>query len=428
MNIINPSIKIFSTLKNIMSNEIYKLPIEHDKYKNFYHVNFANKSLVSKEGNVISVDTGRPILKNIRNDGVFVTIKNNDNYSNISISRLLGIVFLELPSYLGGNYKLSTIKHLDNDLENYLLDNLKWESCSERNIRIWNEKRNNILLKYTVPNYSQERNGWYPNPFECKEIPGYYFIPGFDNRIVITKDGSIFNLLTNKILPVILNHNGYPTFSMRVSNITKTFSVHRTLSKMFIKIPDKYKNITDLEVNHIDGIKVNFCLDNLEWCTRIENHEHSYKIGLRDHTFKPVLRRNILTNEIKYYRSKTDCCLDNNLAMTTLSDYLSSWKSGRITKDWNVFKYDDSKNWVTLKSYEIIENSIDGCINVVAENILTKEIIRDYSIKNICKKLGFSYGTVMTYKIDRNTSFKNWIFYKHEDIQLSIAAMPIYNA
>ena len=39
-------------------------------------------------------------------------------------------------------------------------------------------------------------------------------------------------------------------------------------------------NQNELQVNHIDGNKLNNRLDNLEWCTNQENRVHAVKIGL----------------------------------------------------------------------------------------------------------------------------------------------------
>lgn len=55
----------------------------------------------------------------------------------------------------------------------------------------------------------------------------------------------------------------------------KCLYVHRIVCSVFLG------DLQNLNVNHIDGIKSNNCLDNLEVCTYSENMLHAYKLGLR---------------------------------------------------------------------------------------------------------------------------------------------------
>ena len=80
------------------------------------------------------------------------------------------------------------------------------------------------------------------------------------------KDGKIFN-------PIACS-NGYQMVRLRGS-IQKICLIHRLVAKAFLPNPENKK-----EINHINGIKTDNRLENLEWATRTENMRHAFKTGL----------------------------------------------------------------------------------------------------------------------------------------------------
>ena len=69
-------------------------------------------------------------------------------------------------------------------------------------------------------------------------------------------------------------HGGYYFFRMPHKKFTKT--IHRLVADHFIDNPNNYP-----EVNHINGIKSDNALNNLEWCTRKQNMQHAHSTGLK---------------------------------------------------------------------------------------------------------------------------------------------------
>ena len=101
------------------------------------------------------------------------------------------------------------------------------------------------------------------------------------------------------ILKLCLCSMGYPMVSLGINGKMKSKRVHRIVAETFISNPEGKPNI-----NHINGIKTDNRMENLEWCTQKENVHHSEKNGLAKHARGEKAGRSKITKadamEIKY--------------------------------------------------------------------------------------------------------------------------------
>lgn len=110
-------------------------------------------------------------------------------------------------------------------------------------------------------------------------------ILGYEEIYSIRKDGQVLSHaritksgkpLEDKWLRPGLNGSGYLRVNLRKNEKVSTHSIHRLLATAFISNPSNYPII-----NHINGIKTDNRLDNIEWCTYSRNNQHAYDTGLK---------------------------------------------------------------------------------------------------------------------------------------------------
>ena len=114
---------------------------------------------------------------------------------------------------------------------------------------------------------------------DIKGYEGYYQVSNLGrvkslDRVATYSDKKVHHLKGRVLKPMVTKH-GYEIVDLRKDRKRKTSKVHRLVAIAFLDNP---KNKP--QVNHIDGVKLNNNLNNLEWVTNAENIRHAYKKGL----------------------------------------------------------------------------------------------------------------------------------------------------
>ena len=157
---------------------------------------------------------------------------------------------------------------------------------------------------------------------------------------LITLDGKVFSMITMKFLKPNIGDRGYLSAQLYdKKGSSKRCLIHRLVAEAYLP------NIENKEqVNHMNGIKSDNCLLNLEWNTSSENNKHAFRTGLRfvddkrrqmGHELKERRKKIVLDLSTGvYYDSMQEAAESVNLHFKALSAMLTG-KRKNITN----FKY-----------------------------------------------------------------------------------------
>jgi hypothetical protein len=114
------------------------------------------------------------------------------------------------------------------------------------------------------------------------------------------------NMLREKILSSSIGRREYPAVNLWLDSRRVIAYIHRLVAEAFIPNPNGYSII-----NHKNGIKTDYSIENLEWCTIAYNNAHALSSGLRKrkYTYDDRQRDEIIQkidNGISYMRLKKE--------------------------------------------------------------------------------------------------------------------------
>lgn len=216
------------------------------------------------------------------------------------------------------------------------------------------------------------------------DYPGYYEIPGYSNY-VLSKDGIVINRKKGTSLKGSKNPAGYVNFRLTDdTGYTLTFGRHRLLLYVFKPI----ENIGEMVTNHLNAIKGDDRLSNLEWTTITDNLKHAQKMGLMEFT-KEVFVRNCRTGEVKHYLSYVDCAEALNLSKDAIS-YRVKTEGKKVFPELLQYRSNSDSDWYIPNPLELLRASTGNYRALYVKNIITEEIVFYPKLTDFCNESGIS--------------------------------------
>lgn len=165
-------------------------------------------------------------------------------------------------------------------------------------------------------------------------------VKGFEGIYEISNFGNLKSFKKEKngyILSNVNKKKGYVSVILKSKELKKSTRIHRLVAETFLENPENKS-----QVNHINGIKNDNRLVNLEWCTSSENVNHSIRMnenqlnGMINYNQnirpKKIVQKSLSGLKIEVFNNskeaflKTGVCARNILQVASKTEYKKGLK------------------------------------------------------------------------------------------------------
>ena len=211
----------------------------------------------------------------------------------------------------------------------------------------------------------------------------------------VSNYGEVRNDSTGTLLKGSVANNGYHMVHLRY-RIDKYCSVHRLVMKAFCPVED----MDELQINHIDGDKLNNYIENLEWSTALENMRHSFQTGLQRYEMKPCHMYDLEGSYIKSFINSNEAARELGVDRNNILRCLNNEQQHYLKYQFKTFKKDKIDEWSHPNKNRVYVYTDDG------------EYVDTYESQTECAKaFGVSNSSISRY-INNIRKLRGFVFSK----------------
>lgn len=199
----------------------------------------------------------------------------------------------------------------------------------------------------------------------------------------VSDSGEVRRDTNNYMMKPYIQHE-YAHVTLQINKRAKRFNIHRLVAIAFIPNPENKPY-----VNHIDGNKINNCVNNLEWVTSAENAQHAVRTGLRQPTReKEVVQFGLDGKKICEYKSLAEAARMTNSSVAKISVCCQGQREQHNGFQWR-YKNECCENLQPIKEYRTKKKQ------VAQVDVKTGEVIAVYdSLQAAARAVNGSHSAI----------------------------------